>query len=752
MSEIYFGRIVRVLKIQGSIIVFTIIKPENAGPFELDFANKALVLAVEPTMIEPKPGSEGYLYCTEKAWEDLNVPISRHDPFDGGNKVPHGDSLAPAPGEDVAPPERTARGAAVTEERRDDPPESIMHAPTRTVTIDFVRDGKPDGVPLSPRTKYIALCGEHPSVKAAFSLDQSAVVAQLAKRVKGPAARKESTSELGSAVTKFLANVKGWRRDPNAEGFVHLRLVFSQRELGLLPFELLRRDLDAPPLLIDESEQTILTRELRHGPRVAYRWPSIGGETSRAPRVLFAWASSTAPVLYEAHEQALKRALEPWARPRPRTLDPDYRELLTTIGDTSLERIEREFGRRAFSHVHLVAHGVPLNAWRGPSFGIALRGDEHGRPVVVRAGELVGALTAQSEDRPRCPSVVTLGSCDSAHMGDVAAAESSVAHALHGKGLPFVIGLQFGINSKASAKIFGELYRRILLGEDPRISMFYARKTAHGIAEAGDDWASMVAYASFPDDLAAQASRNALSAVIGTLDAATAWADEAIAQKSKEGMKIARDRAHDALDRLDALERGWKACGGTDRSWRAEHLGARGSAYKRRAELAHRWDEPFVEWLKKAREAYREAFDVEVSNHWVGVQSLAITAMLAGDLSSERQRWTVCEYIALLQTESKNDGERAWAHGSLVELYLLEPLLAPHNSPSGPILDVACERALPHLLKLRAIGKGDGRYVPATKRQLMRYANKWCFVASENRLNDLSTVAQKLLTCLDQSS
>lgn len=758
MSELYFGRTVVIQKVLGTKITFAITKPERPGVFEVDFADPRAVLAKLPTTVRPVAKDAGMLYCTEKIWSELGIPISRHDPFEGGNKAPSGDSvgevaaapqslegpsLPPAQSiEEALPPPLPNMRAAGSDETSS----SIMYAPVQTVTLDVVRDGDADGIPLSRKTNYLVLCGPHPCVRTELDLDHAEVIDHLTKRTQSAQARLESTNELRATVTKFLAKVKGWHRDSDARGFVHLRLVFSPRELGLLPFELVQREANGPSVLVDQSEQTILTREIRHGPRVNYVWPS-------RPKVLFAWASSSARVLHAAHKAQLERALKPWAGPRTDgSFEPDYSQLLTTIDEARLARLDHEIKNASYTHVHLLAHGVPLNTWRDPSFGIALRGDEHGLPVVARGQEIVNALTAPSAGGPSYPSVVTLGSCDSAHMGDVAAAESSVAHALHRKGLPFVMGLQFGINSVASANIFGEFYRRILLGEDPRISMFHARQRAQTIA-ADDDWASLVAYASLPEDLHFQAGRNALKAVIGTLDAATEWADEAIVRKSTPGMEIARSRADEAIARLAALEEGWKKSGGTDKAWRAEHLGARGSAFKRRAELAHRWGEKFDDWLKQSRNAYREAFEVEVSNHWVGVQSLSVTAMLSGDLSTERQRWMVCEYIAQLQADARvvpgGEAERAWAHGSLVELYLLEPLLAPRDI-SQTVLDRAYDRAMPHLIKLNAIAtEYGGRYIPATRRQLERYANRWCFAVTEGAVNQVSSVAQRLLNQLN---
>jgi hypothetical protein len=744
MSEIYFGRVVVVQKVDGTKISFSIVKPALAGIFNVDFADQKAVLSKKPTTVKLAPTGEEWLYCTEKTWSDLLVPISRHDPFDGGNKSPSGDS---AGGTGNAGATKSSTKEEATPERKEDEPSLIMYAPVETVTLDLARDGDKNRDPLSSQIKYLALCGSHPSVQAELNLEHADVVDHLAKRIENAQERVERTGKLRSAVTRFLRNVDGWHRNQKTPGFKHLRLVFSPGELGLLPFELVQRDDSEPSLLMDESEQMILTREMRHGPRVTYRWPSV-------PRVLFAWAHSSAPVLFEDHQQQLERALEPWAKPlTDGSFKPDYGELLTTIDKARLTEISEEIERVPYTHVHLLAHGVPLNPWKDPSFGIALRGDDHDRPVVVRGQDILKALTASTETGPRYPSVVTLGSCDSAHMGDVAGAESSVAHSLHRKGLPFVMGLQFGINSKASARIFGEFYRRILVGEDPRISLFHARKLAGKTADIDDDWASLVAYASFPEDLSIQAGRNALTAVIGSLDAATAWADEAITRKSQEGKDIARRRADEAIARLAALEAGWKKSGSKDKAWRSEHLGSRGSAFKRRAELAHRWGEPFDRWLKDSRAAYRDAFDVDVSNHWVGVQSLAVTAMLTGNIADERQRWMTCEYVALLQANARGitdeEGERAWAHGSLVELYLLEPLLAP-DELSPKVMEHAFDRAMRHLKELHAIGKNSGRYIPSTKRQLLRYANKWCFAAPDSNLNQLSPIAQRLLNQLDQ--
>jgi hypothetical protein len=74
----------------------------------------------------------------------------------------------------------------------------------------------------------------------------------------------------------------------------------------------------------------------------------------------------------------------------------------------------------------------------------------------------------------------------------------SLAHALHEAGVPLVIGGQFPISFAGSVAMVEVLYEGLLWGKDPRISISDLRRRLHSQFPHAHDWASIVAYASFP--------------------------------------------------------------------------------------------------------------------------------------------------------------------------------------------------------------------------------------------------------------
>lgn len=97
-----------------------------------------------------------------------------------------------------------------------------------------------------------------------------------------------------------------------------------------------------------------------------------------------------------------------------------------------------------------------------------------------------------------------------------------------------------------------------------------------------------------------------------------------------------------------------------------------------------------------------------------------------------RDRWDFARLLAELDLEGDTRGRVAWGHGTLVELWLLEPAFASRTG--GPPVDddelirAARERAVRHAAELARIAGRESSHVFATRRQLNRYLD-WFFVA-----------------------
>ena len=282
---------------------------------------------------------------------------------------------------------------------------------------------------------------------------------------------------------------------------LHLRLVLQPLELAALPFELASSTRGLPgegtALLLQNARPVVLTRETHRVAPPKTRWPS-------EPRVLFAWASPDGlpPVPWRAHLLALTQALRPWIGS-----DDDTRDHLRLLPDASIEELRYLCHGRQFTHVHLLLHGVEMEGGSALErrYGLAFS-DGHGGRRAVDGQTLAAALTRGGSDAQR-PAVVTVAGCDSGQVGSVLGGGASLAHQLHADGIPLVVASQFPLSFRASLAMVDVLYQGLLRGEDPRDALHKLRRHLEVEGEHPWEWASLVAYAALPDDLATQLER-----------------------------------------------------------------------------------------------------------------------------------------------------------------------------------------------------------------------------------------------------
>jgi tetratricopeptide (TPR) repeat protein len=429
-------------------------------------------------------------------------------------------------------------------------------------------------------------------------------------------------------------------------------------------------------------------------------------------RILFATASpdGVGPVPADAHLLALRQVIEPWiAHFPPEERRTRIAEHLAFLPQARLDSIQSALAGLEYTHVHLLAHGVPIDKAGDRRFGLAL---EDG---VADGERLASVLRTRRRGQPDLvrPAVVTLAACDAGQVGSVVGAGASIAHALHEEGIPLVVASQFPLSFAGSVVLTQVLYEGFWSGADPRLLLNDLYRQLQIRVPQTHDWASVVAYAAFPADLDDQLREVPLQQAKRRLDSALHYADR---------VTRGRDRPAEAeLERLvGCVEDAQRQMGKLldpqgPAAERAGILSLLAATEKRLAEILGRVSraEAARASLEEARKLYKEAFDADPSQDWCLVQMLSLTAVLRGGPAVDRDLWELARIRSEQELRIDDRRRRAWALGNLVELYLLSLLL--ENPPADA-------RKLAHqytrdLLELM----GDSFEVHSTRRQLLRY-------------------------------
>jgi hypothetical protein len=383
-------------------------------------------------------------------------------------------------------------------------------------TLELLRGGPPHNQLVSPITEYLALCGDAAPHTMRLPFEHGDLTDRLTllryRFGPGPESEALRRSELErlarmlggvfGSIPAFGAEISSVNLSRDDDDVLHFRLVLAGNELSIVPWEIAQVPIGLPgaglPLLLQPRVPISMTREVRGASRRRFQW-------DRAPRILFAAADEGdfPPRTIDAHLIGLRRALEPWTYRdpsrdyRPRTPYP-----IEIIQSASVEAIRARCMEDDFTHVHLLAHGAPLDDRDGARFGLRLHHPQHpGRRVVVAGEQLAQAvLPSRSRQGVSDPVLVSLATCDSANQGEVVNPGGSVAHQLHQMGVPWVVASQFPLTVVGSVMLAEDLYGELLRGTDPRIALHRVRQ--HLATRFGDrhDWATLVAYASFPTD------------------------------------------------------------------------------------------------------------------------------------------------------------------------------------------------------------------------------------------------------------
>jgi len=629
----------------------------------------------------------------------------------------------------------------------------------RTVTLEFLRHGPPHNQLLSPLTRYMVLCGNHQAADVSVGFEHAQFLTKLRafQYRETDVNREMQTAETAAQMSSILAAVPGLVAElaDSAAGarpaLTHLRLILSANELALLPFELANAASAFPgagqSLALQPHVPICITREVRRVSAPYLRWPST-------PKILFAASSAGGPIPLDAHMLALRRAIDPWLfhfeyedeEVRRRTID----EHIRVLTDASVQALVKECASGNYTHIHLLAHGVERESEYGRRYGLALHDSQDPAAVDFVEGSRLAALLrpslrAHTEDLA-LPTVVTLASCDSGSVGSVVGAGASIAHALHEAGIPLVVASQFPLSFAGSVVMAEVLYEGLLEGGDPRAVLVRLRRELVARVPKTHDWASVVAYASFPQDLERQLSIIRIRQASRRIEAALNHADFAtkmvslrmkktgleLQANSKMNTEATLERLRDAIRRMEDVS----STSSGEKEQQYEVYGLLASAEKRRSEVFWRlamqspttsqsqtptfvahYAGKAIDSLRKSLEAYRRCFALDRSQAWALVQAMVLTAILDGGEAISRDEWELSRLLSEEDLKGDDRQRRAWARSNLIELELVAGLvpvlIADLSRPKAIIADQIKEL-------LRAVGINSPE-IHSTRRQLLRY-------------------------------
>jgi hypothetical protein len=606
-------------------------------------------------------------------------------------------------------------------------------------SIEFSRFGGAASL-LAPENKYIRTSGWDAVAKEVSpTLDHRMFMRNLNMLRYGLAKARDAAqaqATLAAEAARFLDGVQ-W-----GDGqLIQADLVTSAAELWAFPFEAAFANYEK--WLNDPDCGVIITRRIRGD------FSDRAGPWPVTPRLLFLHAPAAADLeqsFIAEHESVLRSALAPWNKS----------ELLAVHEVRSLDDITRYRDEFKPTYIHILAHGAqaPKDPFLPEEASWGLRLGDVGQPGVPPA-DVAEAL----QPKDGLPVVVTLAACDSGNQANPIFAGQSIAQELHLRGVPVVIGSQLPLTKPGSCTLTARFYQPLLEGEDARVALHAARVGLKSNDDAGHDWLSLVGYVRLPPEgYGAYLDEVGLRVDLRLLDAAQKRADKLnleaagpleafaeIEQNVRARLNSLTHRKQLFADRMDLLVE----CSGLEASAYkrlAELLFIRGSQYPDKRDTD--W-KASIEMLGRARDAYRTAYEGNLQSHWVGVQQLALDAVLMpsenrlSDYPIVQRAAELAVELAIRKGKDVRPGEESyWAYGTLTELSLLAPKAGRQRE-----LDRAKEYA--GKLVMTATAAGEEFPIASTRRQINRYIKWW---TKEHgffpRGNDLADDAREVLKIL----
>ena len=581
----------------------------------------------------------------------------------------------------------------------------------RNITLELMRHGSDHNQLLSPGLPYLAVCENAPVTTVYLPFEHEELLIRLAslaypdrKTKYTEAQRRFQLTDIGRTLGRLLADIPGLtsavglaKVDQSGNGespltqskpadrpLVNLRLVLTAKELALVPFELAIAQAGLPGQSQHLSLQVVMpfciTRESRRAARRFYSSPIH-------PKILFAYCDLPGnAVPAEAHALALREALSPWLRSGAKLSDT-----VTVLRNASLGDITEACRQTDYTHVHILAHGVPLDRDESNNsfFAIALRkrlttaGEEPFERVTAR--NLARALSPleQGQERLRQPMVVTLATCQSGASQQVPLSSKgeSIAHALHDAGISLVVASQFPLTFPGSVVMTQQLYKGLMRGRDPRLALLDTRHELARVVPASHDWASLVCYLSLHADF----EQNNARAEIQRLNMALIMGDleQADVLKNKGQSDHLGQRFVDALAEFDAFNPN-----GLVRREDTVLLNTTRAGVLRRygAWLYSRIDSApnnaqVLQQLRLARSQYLAAYDSLPRYFWALTEALRLDLLVAkltkttlersGLPLPAKQCWQMLEKLSDYALAAGQAVDRPWTLVNAVEILLL---------------------------------------------------------------------------------
>ncbi len=225
------------------------------------------------------------------------------------------------------------------------------------------------------------------------------------------------------------------------------------------------------------------------------------------PRILFAWAQPDPDmtVPYQEHLAILESIVSPLAKPDKNIPDPQLciEEFLTVLPDASLESIRNKIQEAIakqvpYTHIHILAHRGQKLVYSMQEFGLILCKDGKKETIQKADGKTLSKAIVPANQN-YFPAVVSLSVCDSGHVGNTILPTGSLVYQLHNSGIPCIFASQFPLTQQGSVKLVKTLYDQLINACDPRMALYETRIVLK--KEPNHDWASLVAYARFPEDI-----------------------------------------------------------------------------------------------------------------------------------------------------------------------------------------------------------------------------------------------------------
>lgn len=637
-----------------------------------------------------------------------------------------------------------------------------------TIVIEILRNGQSKTQYLEKGSNYIALCGTESAKDFMIECCQDDFdnqVKLLRYNQADDLERETAITFFQSLISNIVSQIFPDQLAKNEKSeFLHLRLVTTPKEIAQLPFEMaqtpfqLENVISPTPFFINPKIKTTFTREVRHIFFKHYFWPII-------PRILFVFSQPKNKVPSDEHLDAFVQMLSPWSIPIQSSKKPvpELGKLLTIIENASLEKIKSSLKqgmdeKKPYTHVHILAHGAKNpNLKEDPFLLVLNENNNRSNPQYVNGEQLAEAMLIRINETDHYPTIVSLIACDSGNIGSPVHPVGSLAQQLHQKGIPCVFASQFPLTQMGSTKLVTALYSRLLQTSDPRIALYDAR-----IALASEnkvhDWASLVAYTRFPDDINEQMKNVKLKLWLRFIETANGLADHINRninvynkQEIEANFNEVEKRFNWAIENFLILIDEYKE-DVLNKEFYAEHYGLIGSAYKRKAEsrfnryvidqnIKTACDES-IKLLKEAKDWYFKGYRY-LNSHWNGTQYLSLSAILNENTINDKNCdiWNLCRIIA--QNDEQNaadENSKAWACGTLAELYVLESFFVEKSQKE---IEVALTNARIYLVKLKASSNLFAK--ESTLRQFRRYENWWGKLNANKKMQQLIITIPQLI-------